>query len=89
MVRLTAVVIAISVLAFSFYVMSGHPVSVGSLSSITDSSTQNDVRASLGDPSYVNSAGGKVRWRYTGFTWCIVTVVFGTDGKVTSVDHDH
>ena len=76
-------------LTLATYTMNGHPVSIESLCSITISSTQEDVRALLGKPSHVSSVGGSVAWRYTSFTWCIVTVEFGPDGKVASIDHDH
>ena len=82
-------VVVVAVMALPFYVMNGHPVRIGSLASITTTSTQMDVRGLLGKPSHVASDGGNVSWKYTGCTWCMVTVVFGPDGKVTSVDHDH
>ncbi|MFO1044289.1 MAG: hypothetical protein U0941_21095 [Planctomycetaceae bacterium] len=84
-----AAVIVVALVALPFYAMNGHPVRISSLSKITTSSTQMDVRALLGKPSHVDSWGGTVSWRYDGFTWCMVTVVFGPDGKVTSIDHDH
>ena len=72
----------VGLLTLATYTMNGHPVSIESLSSITIDSTQEDVRALLGNPSRVSSASGSVVWRYTSFTWCIVTVEFGPDGKV-------
>jgi hypothetical protein len=87
--RIGAMIIVISILALPFYAMNGHPVRIGSLSLLTTSSTQADVKTLLGRPSHVNSEGGNVLWRYTSFTWCMVTIEFGPDGKLKSIDHDH
>lgn len=81
--------IVIATMALPAYMMNAHPVKIGSLSTVTTSSTQEDVKALLGKPSHIDSESGNVSWRYSGFMWCIVTVVFGPDGKVTSIDHDH
>ena len=84
-----AALIAIAFIAVSTYAMNAHPVSIDALSFVTTTSTKNDVTALLGEPTKIDAAGANVVWVYRNFTWCIVTVVFGPDGKVTSVEHDH
>jgi hypothetical protein len=86
---LGAVLIVIAFIAVSAYAMNGHPVSIASLSSVTTTSTKNDVKDLLGKPTKISEAGANVAWVYADFTWCTITVVFGPDGKVVSVEHDH
>jgi outer membrane protein assembly factor BamE (lipoprotein component of BamABCDE complex) len=76
-------------LLLPIYVMQGDPVSVDSLSSLTTATTTHQVEALLGTPSHIDTKDTTVCWKYTGFTWCIVTIEFGADGKFRSVEHDH
>lgn len=86
---LGAALIFIAFEAVPAYVMNAHPVSIDSLSSVTTTSTETDVKTLLGEPTEINAAGANVVWVYSGLTWCIITVEFGPDGKVVSVEHDH
>ena len=74
---LGAVLIVIAFIAVSAYAMNGHPVSIASLSSVTTTSTKNDVKDLLGKPTKISKAGASVAWVYADFTWCTITVVFG------------
>ncbi|MCA9239517.1 MAG: outer membrane protein assembly factor BamE [Planctomycetales bacterium] len=74
----------------SGYVMNAHEVRESSLKRLAIGMSETQVESILGKPSAVERpADGNTRWRYSGATWCIVSLEYSADGQLSAITHDH
>lgn len=84
-----AMMFAVGILAIPYFAIQGHCVSPYQLKRIHAGATTTDVISILGKPSSIEHGASGDDWRYSGRTWCLVTISFDSDGIVEAVEHDH
>lgn len=73
----------------AIYSVTAHAISASRAKAITIGTPSKKVVDLVGEPTKIVKGRIGETWVYSGMTWCIYKVRFGSKGTVVGIEHDH
>lgn len=81
--------ISLGFFSIPYFMLDDHCVSPHLLDRIQLGSSMTTVNSVLGNPTKMKDVGSNTQWKYSGPTWCMVTISFDPSRNVNGIEHDH